>query len=154
MESAGFPLQAGDTLVVVAADRIGRRWMDTVNAIRDLRSRNVKIRSLAESEAMWAAYLDAAPDTPEALIGDVLTTFMAWAAHQELEAVSRRTRAGLEKAKAEGKTLGRPRKADAGDQVEEMARLNRSGLSLRSIGSRFGVSADTVMRRLRDFEGG
>ena len=147
-------LQAGDTLVVVAADRIGRRWMDTVSAIRDLRARDVKIRSLADSEAMWAAYLDADPDTPEALIGDILTTFMAWAAYQELEAVSRRTRAGLENARAEGKVLGRPRKADAGDQVEEMARLNRSGLSLRTIGRRFGVSADTVMRRLRDYEGG
>ena len=30
-------LAAGDTLVVVAIDRIGRRWMDTVNAVRDLR---------------------------------------------------------------------------------------------------------------------
>ena len=30
-------LAAGDTLVVVAIDRIGRRWMDTVNTVRDLR---------------------------------------------------------------------------------------------------------------------
>ena len=40
------------------------------------------------------------------MIGDILTTFMAWAAEQELQAVSRRTRAGLERARAEGKTLG------------------------------------------------
>ena len=39
-------LAAGDTLVVVAIDRIGRRWMDTVNAVRDLRVRGVKIKSL------------------------------------------------------------------------------------------------------------
>ena len=38
-------LAAGDTLVVVAIDRIGRRWMDTVNAVRDLRTREVKIKS-------------------------------------------------------------------------------------------------------------
>ena len=44
-------LLSGDTLVVVAIDRIGRRWMDTVNAVRDLRTRAVKIRSLAQSEA-------------------------------------------------------------------------------------------------------
>ena len=84
-------LAAGDTLVVVAIDRIGRRWMDTVNAVRDLRTREVKIRSLAQSEATWVTYLDAEPDTPEAVIGDILTTFMAWAAEQELQAVSRRT---------------------------------------------------------------
>ena len=35
-------LASGDTLVVVAIDRIGRRWMDTVNAVRDLRARAVK----------------------------------------------------------------------------------------------------------------
>ena len=110
-------LAAGDTLVVVAIDRIGRRWMDTVNAVRDLRTREVKIKSLAQSEATWVTYLDADPDTPEAVIGDILTTFMAWAAEQELQAVSRRTRAGLEKARAEGKTLGPPRIVDDG-QVE------------------------------------
>ena len=73
-------LAAGDTLVVVAIDRIGRRWMDTVNAVRDLRTREVKIRSLAQSEATWVTYLAAEPDTAEAVIGDILTTFMAWAA--------------------------------------------------------------------------
>ena len=35
-------LAAGDTLAVVAIDRIGRRWMDTVNAVRDLRTREVR----------------------------------------------------------------------------------------------------------------
>ena len=142
-------LAAGDTLVVVAIDRIGRRWMDTVNAVRDLRTRAVKIRSLAQSEATWVTYLAAEPDTAEAVIGDILTTFMAWAAEQELQAVSRRTRAGLEKARAEGKTLGPPARVDD-DQVEAMARLRREGQSLRSIGRVFGVSRTTVQRRLQE----
>ena len=142
-------LAVGDTLVVVAIDRIGRRWMDTVNAVRDLRTREVKIRSLAQSEATWVTYLDAEPDTAEAVIGDILTTFMAWAAEQELQAVSRRTRAGLQQARAEGKTLGPPRIVDDG-QVEAMARLRREGHSFRSIGRLFGVSRTTVQRRLQE----
>ena len=142
-------LVSGDTLVVVAIDRIGRRWMDTVNAVRDLRTRAVKIRSLAQSEATWVTYLAAEPDTAEAVIGDILTTFMAWAAEQELQAVSRRTRAGLQQARAEGKTLGPPRIVDDG-QVEAMARLRREGQSLRSIGRLFGVSRTTVQRRLQE----
>ena len=52
-------LVSGDILVVVAIDRIGRRWMDTVNAVRDPRTREVRIRSLAESEATWVTYLAA-----------------------------------------------------------------------------------------------
>ena len=142
-------LVSGDTLVVVAIDRIGRRWMDTVNAVRDLRARAVKIRSLAPSEATWVTYLDAEPDTAEAVIGDILSTFMAWAAEQELQAVRRRTRAGLEKARAEGKTLGPPSRVDD-DQVEAMARLRWEGHSLRSIGRVFGVSRTTVQRRLQE----
>ena len=143
-------LAAGDTLVVVAIDRICRRWMDTVNAVRDLRAREVKIRSLAQSEATWVTYLDAEPDTAEAVIGDILTTFMAWAAEQELQAVSRRTRAGLERARAEGKTLGPPSRIDD-DQVEAMSRLRREGQSFRSIGKVFGVSRTTVQRRLTEY---
>ena len=146
-------LVSGDVLVVVTIDRIGRRWMDTVNAVRDLRAREVRIRSLAQSEATWVTYLAAEPDTAEAVIGDILTTFMAWAAEQELQAVSRRTRAGLERARAEGKTLGPPTRVDD-DQVEAMARLRREGQSLRSIGRIFGVSRTTVQRRLQEQEAG
>ena len=142
-------LVSGDILVVVAIDRIGRRWMDTVNAVRDLRTREVRIRSLAHSEATWVTYLAAEQDTAEAVIGDILTTFMAWAAEQELQAVSRRTRAGLERARAEGKTLGPPPRVDD-DQVEAMARLRREGQSFRSIGRIFGVSRTTVQRRLQE----
>ena len=144
-------LVSGDILVVVAIDRIGRRWMDTVNAVRDLRTREVRIRSLAQSEATWVTYLAAEPDTAEAVIGDILTTFMAWAAEQELQAVSRRTKAGLERARAEGKTLGPPPRVDD-DQVEDMARLRREGQSFRSTGRIFGVSRTTVQRRLQEQE--
>ena len=130
--------------MVVAIDRIGRRWMDTVNAVRDLRTREVRIRSLAQSEATWVTYLASEPDTAEAVIGDILTTFMAWAAEQELQAVSRRTR-------AEGKTLGPSPRVDD-DQVEDMARLRREGQSFRSIGRIFGVSRTTVQRRRQEQE--
>ena len=110
-----------------------------MNAVRDLRPREVRIRSLAQSEATWVTYLAAEPDTAEAVIGDILNTFMAWAAEQELQAVSRRTRARLARARAEGKTVGSPSLIDD-DQVEAMARLRREGQSFRSIGRIFGVS--------------
>ena len=65
----------GDVLVVAAVDRIGRRWMDTVSALRDLRGRQVRVRSLGPSEQHWTRYFDADPDLPEAVIGDVLASF-------------------------------------------------------------------------------
>ena len=147
-------LQRGDTLVVVAADRIGRSWLNTVNTIRDLRTRGVRIRSLAPDETTWVSWLESDPDSPEAFIADILTSLMAWTADQERQAASRRTKAGLEKAVAEGKILGPPRKVNE-DQIEEMARLKRAGLSYRTIGRRMvpNVSGDTVMRKLRERQG-
>ena len=41
-----------DVLVVAAVDRIGRRWMDTVSTLRDLRGRQVRVRSLAHRSSI------------------------------------------------------------------------------------------------------
>ena len=135
--------------MVAAVDRIGRRWMDTVSTLRDLRGRQVRVRSLAPSEQHWTRYFDADLDSPEAVIGDVLASFFTWAAQQELESIRRRTKAGLDKARSNGKTLGTPRKMT--DLKVEMARsLRRDGLSFRQIGTALGVSKTTVARALRE----
>ena len=91
-------LVADDVLVVASIDRIGRRWLDTVVSILNLQLRQVRIRTLPEAEHAWARYLDADPDSPEAFFGNVLMNFAAWNAHQEVESISRRTKAGLGRA--------------------------------------------------------
>ena len=83
-------LAGGDTLAVAAIDRIGRRWPDTIRSICDLRDRDMRIRSLAESEAQWTRYLEADQGSPEAFFGQVLTMFAAWVADQERAAMQRR----------------------------------------------------------------
>ena len=141
-------LAGGDTLVVVAIDRIGRRWQDTIRSICDLRDRGVKIRSLAESEAQWTKYLEADAETPEAFFGQVLVLFAAWVADQELQSVKRRTKEGLERARQQGKVLGPPRKFRP-NQVETMQRMRDGGASLRRIAGDFECSPSTVLRVLR-----
>ena len=140
-------LAGGDILVVVAIDRIGRRWPDTIRSICELRDRGVKIRSLAEAEAQWTRYLEADDGSPEAFFGQVLTMFAAWVADQELESIKRRTREGLERARQQGKALGPPRKFRA-NQVETMRRMRTGGASLRRIAADFECSASTVLRVL------
>ncbi len=141
-------LAGGDTVVVVAIDRIGRRWQDTIRSICDLRDRGVKIRSLAESEAQWTKYLEADEGSPESFFGQVLTMFAAWVADQELESIKRRTREGLERARQQGKTLGPPRKFNEG-QVTTMRRMREGGASLRRIAGDFECSPSTVLRVLQ-----
>ena len=141
-------LAGGDTLVVVAIDRIGRRWPDTIRSICSLRDRGVKVRSLADAEKEWTRYLEADEGSPEAFFGQILTMFAAWVADQELESVRRRTREGMERARQQGKTLGPPRKLQPG-QVEVIRRMREGGASLRRIAADFECSASTVLRALR-----
>ena len=103
-------LAGGDTLVVVAIDRIGRTWQDTVRSICELRDRGVKISSLAEAEAQWTRYLEADEGSPEAFFGQVLVMFVACHPGHEHQSVKRRTKQGLERAREQGKVLGPPRK--------------------------------------------
>ena len=142
----------GDVLVVAAVDRIGRRWLDTASVLRDLRSRGIRLRSLAQAEQVWTRYLDADPDSPEALIGDILAAVFSWQAEQEQRNISRRTRAGLARARAQGKTLGRP-SAMTPEQVETALRLFRDGWSKTKIAAAIGVSRGTVQNRLRGIPG-
>ena len=141
-------LAGGDTLVVVAIDRIGRTWQDIVRSICALRYRGVKIRSLADAEAQWTRYLEADEGSSEAFVGQVLVMFAAWVADQELQSVKRRTREGLELAREQGKILGPPRKFKP-HQVETMRRMRDGGASFRRIAAPFECSPSTVMRVLQ-----
>ena len=71
--------------------------------IHDLQRRGVRIRSLADNEQFWAQYLDAAPESPESFLGYTLAGFAAWMSDQELVFIRRRTKTGLEEAKADGR---------------------------------------------------
>ena len=92
-------------------------------------------------------FFDADPDTPEAFMGDVLASFCAWVAQQELESIRRRIRAGLARARAQGKAIGATRKMSA-EKTETAERLLRDGRNYTQIGKAIGVSRHTVKRRL------
>ena len=141
-------LAQGDTLLVVSIDRIGRRWLDTMGNIHDLQRRGVRIRSLADNEQSWAQYLDADPDSPESFLGYTLAGFAAWVSDQELVSIRRRTKAGLEKAKADGKKLGAPRRLSE-EQEAAVIEMVASGVSQRRVARSFGVSPATVRRAVK-----
>ena len=81
------------------------------------------------------------------MIGDVLATVFTWAAQQELEAIRRRTKAGMDRARAEGKHIGRPKVLDQAS-IAAAHRLHRSGVSKSEIADALKVSRTTVRRAL------
>jgi DNA invertase Pin-like site-specific DNA recombinase len=80
------------------------------------------------------------------IFGDVLIALLSTLGKQEAIRVSERTKAGLERARAQGRIGGRPR---ASVTVEQVRRLHDAGKSLTAIGKEFGVGKSTVHRLLQ-----
>ena len=79
------------------------------------------------------------------MIGDVLATVFTWATQQELEAIRRRTKARMDRARAEGKHIGRPKVLDDAG-VEAARRLLLDGVSKKGIARALNVSRTTIRR--------
>ncbi len=76
---------------------------------------------------------------------DAVLAILAAVAKQERIRISERVQAGLRRARAQGRVLGRPRAAVRPDRV---LRLRERGFSIRRIAAETGVSAMTVQRIL------
>ena len=119
-------------VVVWALDRLHRSMTGTVRDVTELHRIGVRVLSVREP------WLDTeSPTTP------LLLAIFGWVAEQERTRLRERTKAGIERARAAGKTLGRPRVSPAllalgvervkqGAQVTETA--NALGISPRSLG--------------------
>ena len=82
-------------------------------------------------------------DTP---LGKAFFTLAAMFAELERSILIERVRAGMARARAEGKHIGRPvRLMD----LEELTRLRARGLSIRQIARTLGVPPSTVAKRLK-----
>ncbi len=80
--------------------------------------------------------------------GYTLAGFAAWVSDQELMSIRRRTKAGLEKARAAGKKLGAPRRLSE-EQEATIIEMVASGVSQRRVARSFGVSPATVRRTVK-----
>src|SRR5256886_3667278 len=123
-----------DVVVVAAFDRFGRSVHHLVEALDLFHHLNVEFISLREQV-----------DTGSAL-GQAIFTIIAAIAQLERSLIVERVRAGLRRARAEGKRLGRPRlKVD-----ERQLRIVASQkLPVRAAAKALGVSPSSYLRLVR-----
>ncbi len=76
---------------------------------------------------------------------EAVLAILAAIARQERVRISERVQAGLARARARGKKLGRPK---AGVRHERVRVLGERGMSIRKIAAEVGVSAMTIQRIL------
>ncbi len=125
-----------DCVLFWSLDRLSREGtVETLNHLQRLTGYGVVYRSFTEQ------YLDSTGIFREAVIG-----ILAAVAKQERVRLSERTKAGLERAKAQGRIGGRPKIVDNPTIVKKLLRLRKEGKSIRAIASELGLSAGTVQK--------
>ena len=127
-------LSPGDVVLVTRLDRLARSTRDLLNVLGSLAERGVMFRSLADP---WAD-----TTTPH---GRLMLTVLAGLAEFERELIRARTGEGRERAKKEGRKMGRPHKLTPHQQREARERHDR-GESLSSIARSFNVHHATIGR--------
>jgi DNA invertase Pin-like site-specific DNA recombinase len=121
-----------DLVSAWSVDRLGRSLQDLVAFLNELHSKNINL-------FLHKQGIDTT--TPA---GKLLFQMLGVFAEFERSMIVERVKAGLQRAKAEGKTLGRPR---VGDAVEaKVLALRRKGNGMRKIPKELDIGNCTVRR--------
>ena len=126
-------VRKGETVVVSKLDRIGRDAIDVLQTVRQFGQRGIKVivLQLGNTDLTSAA-------------GKLLLMMLTAVAEMERDLLVERTQAGLQRAKAEGKTLGRPSKTTP-EQRTEILNALRAGESVSALARRYSVSRANII---------
>lgn len=128
-----------DVVLAWSVDRLGRSLQDLVSTLDDLRAVGVDL--YLHQQAMDTS-------TPS---GKALFQMCGVFAEFERSMLQERIKAGLERAKAEGKTLGR-RKVSP-EKEEAIKSLRETGMGIKSIAREVGVGVSVVQRVVKAMAG-
>lgn len=129
-------LTAGDVLVVVRLDRLGRSLPHLIEVVRTLEGQGAGLLSLSE-----------AIDTTTAG-GRLIFHLMGALAEFERALIIERTQAGLQAARKRGARVGRP-PALTGAQVKHAKTLIEGGETPSAVARSLGVNRATLYRALK-----
>lgn len=131
-------LDEGDTLVVTKLDRMGRNTTDVLATVKQLADMGVHVHCLA----LRGVDLTSAS-------GQLHMTVLAAVAQFERELLIERTHAGLARARADGKKLGR-RDALTREQKVEIRKRLAQGATARGLAREYSVSHPTILKAALD----
>lgn len=125
-------MRNGDTLVVWKLDRLARSLKQLIETVEELERRGIGFRSLTEN-------IDTT--TPG---GRLIFHIFAALAEFERSIIRERTKAGLDAARARGRTGGRPPVLSDKDRAMVSALLRERSLTVKEIAKRLHVATSTV----------
>ncbi len=126
-----------DLVLFWSLDRFSREGIrKTILYLQQLDGLGVRFKSYTE------AYLD----TDNELVSHILLGVLSYFAELEAKKISERTKAGLDRARANGKQLGRPSKFE--QHRDALARMTGEGISKKEMARRTGLTIKTVRKYL------
>lgn len=121
------------TIVTYELSRLGRNLQDSINTFMNLEKEGYQIISLTEH---WT-------EQPDPNMRSLMMLIFSWMNEQEIKRLSTRTKAGLDRARSQGKILGRPSKSL---DKETVVTLQKEGKSWKEISTIFRVDESTLFR--------
>ena len=125
-----------DSVVCWDISRIGRSMKELILFLSDMKDRDIGICSVRQGF-----------DTSTTM-GEIMFQFVGILSSWEREMIRERTLAGLERAKSQGKTLGR-KKVTNDTMTARILEMRTEKKSIRQIASEVGVSRGTVSNVLK-----
>ncbi len=126
-------IREGETLVVSKIDRLGRDAIDVLQTVKALADRQIKV----------VVHQLGGVDLTSP-VGKMMLTMLSALAEMERDLLIERTQAGLARAKAQGKRLGRPAKTNP-KQREEILGLLSNNVSVSEVARKFDVSRSVII---------
>ncbi len=140
LQAAMRRLRKGDVLVVWKLDRVARSINNLLELMKDLEDRGIKFRSITEGVET---------ETPT---GRLILVVMGALAQFERDLIVERTRAGVAAAKERGVKFG-AKKTLSDDHMPKIWKMVREeGISQKEVAKKYKVSAQTIWRRLKEYE--
>ena len=127
-------MEEGDVLIVTKLDRLGRNAMDVRATVEGLAERGIRVHCLA----LGGVDLTSAAGRMTMQVLNAVAEF-------ERDLLIERTHAGIARAKAEGKAMGRPSALSDKQRADVLRELD-AGASVAALARRFGTSRQTIMR--------
>lgn len=127
-------MESGDVLVVTRIDRLGRDSLDVRKTVDDLTAAGIRVHCLA---------LGGVDLTSSA--GKMTMQIIAAVAEFELDLLKERTQAGISRARAAGKRVGRPPTLNEEQRRTVLEELE-AGKTLSALARQFSTTRQTIIR--------
>lgn len=145
-------VKQGDTIIVKEIDRLGRDWEGIKENYKWFEDRNINIIVIDVPLLSKSIYNeDGTIDLNMKLIKSIVLETYCFAAQNEREKISQRTKEALAVKKEHGIQLGRPKDPESQKTIDLIIKMHNKGCQTREIQFKTGKSRQYVCRIVKQY---